>query len=65
MDLNDDGKIDEKDAKIAFDKVNIIWILYHFLGHSWLLSSQMTEVLGYQMPAGGGFTAGLVMGLRA
>jgi len=24
----------------------------------------MVEVLGYQMPAGGGFTAGLVMGLR-
>ncbi len=26
---------------------------------------KVVDVLGYQMPAGGGFTAGLIMGLRA
>lgn len=45
MDLNNDGRIDEKDLKLAFDKLN--------------------KKLSYNMPSGGGFTAGLLMGLRA
>lgn len=45
MDLNNDGKIDAEDAKLAFSKLN--------------------GALSYNMPSGGGFTAGLLMGLRA
>lgn len=44
MDLNHDGKVDEKDAKVAYDKLH--------------------NVLSYNMPTGGGFSAGLLMGLR-
>lgn len=45
LDLNDDGKIDQEDAKAA--------------------SSKILEVLQYNMPAGGGFAAGFVGGLRS
>jgi uncharacterized membrane protein (Fun14 family) len=45
LDLNHDGKIDQEDLKIAFDKAQ--------------------SVLGYHMPTGGGFSAGLLLGLRA
>jgi len=44
MDLNKDGKVDEKDAKVAYDKLH--------------------TVLSYNMPTGGGFSAGLILGLR-
>eukprot|EP01031_Cornospumella_fuschlensis_P028289 gene28289-34157_t len=44
LDLNKDGKLDDKDAEAAFAKVQ--------------------EVLGYNVPSGGGFTAGFIMGLR-
>ena len=45
MDLNHDGKVDEKDAKVAYEKIH--------------------DVLSYNMPTGGGFGAGLLMGLRS
>lgn len=45
LDLNHDGKVDEKDAQVAYDKVH--------------------TVLSYHMPTGGGFSAGLLMGLRS
>ena len=44
MDLNHDGVIDAKDAKLAYQKIH--------------------DVLSYNVPVGGGFTAGLGMGLR-
>ena len=44
MDMNDDGKVDTSDAKIAKD--------------------QVLKVLQFNMPAGGGFVAGFVGGLR-
>lgn len=44
LDINKDGKFDEKDAKTAYDNV--------------------FEVLNYNMPTGGGFGAGFILGLR-
>mmetsp|Transcript_29214 Transcript_29214/g.43087 ORF Transcript_29214/g.43087 Transcript_29214/m.43087 type:complete len:187 (+) Transcript_29214:104-664(+) len=45
MDLNKDGKVDEKDAQEALDRVQ--------------------EVLTVGLPAGGGFGAGFIGGLRS
>ena len=45
LDLNEDGKIDGEDGKIAKTKI--------------------LEVLQFNMPAGGGFVAGFVGGLRS
>ena len=45
LDVNEDGKLDEKDAEVAMKKA--------------------IDIVSYQMPSGSGFTAGLVMGLRA
>lgn len=45
LDVNHDGKVDAKDAEVAYAK--------------------MQEVLSYNMPTGGGFATGLVMGLRS
>jgi uncharacterized membrane protein (Fun14 family) len=44
LDLNKDGKVDEKDAIFAFNKIS--------------------DVIGYNMPSGGGFSAGFLLGLR-
>eukprot|EP01035_Chromulina_nebulosa_P029189 gene29189-38664_t len=44
LDVNNDGKVDEEDAKVVFNKVK--------------------DVLGNQMPAGGGFSVGFLMGFR-
>lgn len=44
LDVNKDGKVDEEDAALVFDKIK--------------------SVLQYNMPSGGGFTAGLFLGLR-
>lgn len=63
LDVNKDGVLDEKDIKHAYNKVrsNIIVSLLIFT----LILIQAHEILSYNMPTGGGFTAGLVMGLRA
>jgi uncharacterized membrane protein (Fun14 family) len=45
IDLNNDGRVDAEDVKIAYEKLH--------------------SVLGYNMPVGGGFTAGLLIGLRS
>mmetsp|Transcript_22058 Transcript_22058/g.20053 ORF Transcript_22058/g.20053 Transcript_22058/m.20053 type:complete len:185 (-) Transcript_22058:29-583(-) len=44
FDINQDGKVDDKDATLAYNKIN--------------------KVLGYHLPTGGGFTAGLIAGFR-
>ena len=44
LDMNGDGKIDTKDAELAFYKIN--------------------DLLSYHLPSGGGFSAGLFMGLK-
>ena len=44
LDINKDGKVDNKDLQHGLDKVR--------------------DVLEYNMPSGGGFTAGLMLGLR-
>jgi uncharacterized membrane protein (Fun14 family) len=61
LDVNKDGKIDADDAKMAFDKVFNWMNSLNISDHTIL---QLNTVLSYQLPAGGGFTAGLIMGLR-
>lgn len=45
LDVNKDGKVDMKDAEVAYGKLH--------------------DVLSYNMPTGGGFASGLLMGLRS
>ena len=62
LDLNGDGKIDGDDAERGFEKVIIVFVLG--ISRQAKLYMQISKVLGYSMPSGGGFTVGLILGLK-
>ncbi len=62
MDLNKDGKVDVDDFHVGMQKVCVIFSVFLFVFVK--PCGQVSDVLGYQMPAGGGFATGLIMGLR-
>ena len=74
--MNHDGKVDIEDVNVAFSKVSDDYRLLVSLGFiltpaGCLLSIipfttvQYKYILSWGMPSGGGFSAGLTLGLRA
>jgi len=66
LDLNKDGKLDSKDAEVALEQVLRCQVsIFCFVASMTLWHwQQVQRVLSFNMPSGGGFTAGFFMGLR-
>jgi len=73
--LNHDGKVDIEDVNVAFSKVSdyrlLISLGFILTPAGCLLciipftTEQYKYILSWGMPSGGGFSAGLALGLRA
>ena len=73
--MNHDGKVDIEDVNVAFSKVSdyrlLISLGFILTPAGCLLSIipfttvQFMDIISWGMPSGGGFSAGLALGLRA
>ena len=73
--MNHDGKVDIEDVNVAFSKVSdyrlLISLGFILTPAGCLLSIipfttvQFKDIISWGMPSGGGFSAGLALGLRA